>query len=112
MPHAYKALRIATAEDVQTAARYPGEYVLADARSERALGGTGKSFDWSLVTELARTRKLTLAGGLTPGNVAAAVRAVRPYCVDVASGVEPKGQPGIKDPELMEAFVRAATSAG
>ncbi len=112
LPHAYKALRIGTAADVAAAALYPGEYLLADAKSEGgALGGTGKTFDWSLVAGLARTRKLTLAGGLRPGNVAEAVRAVRPFCVDVASGVEPPGQPGIKDPRLIDAFVRAATSA-
>ncbi len=111
LPHAYKALRIGTAEDVAVAATYPGEYLLADAKSDGALGGTGKTFDWSLVAGLARTRKLTLAGGLRPDNVAEAVRAVRPFCVDVASGVEPEGQPGIKDPRLVEAFVRAATSA-
>ncbi len=111
LPHAYKALRIGDAADVARSALFPGEYLLADARSERALGGTGESFDWGLVTELAKTRKLTLAGGLRPENVAAAVRAVQPYCVDVASGVERRGQPGIKVPELMNAFVKEATSA-
>jgi phosphoribosylanthranilate isomerase len=111
LPHAYKALRIGSAGDVANAALYPGEYMLVDARSDGALGGTGETFDWSLVGTLARTRKLTLAGGLRPDNVTEAVRAVRPFCVDVASGVEPQGQPGIKDPRLIEAFVRAATSA-
>ena len=79
----------------------------ATARS----AGRAKTFDWSLVVGLARTRKLTLAGGLRPDNVAEAVRVVQPYCVDVASGVELAGYPGIKDRDLMNAFVTAATSA-
>jgi phosphoribosylanthranilate isomerase len=70
------------------------------------LGGSGRTFDWSLITELAKTRKLTLAGGLNPENVANAVRAVAPYCVDVASGVE--SSPGKKDPAKVRAFIAAA----
>jgi phosphoribosylanthranilate isomerase len=106
LPHAYKALRVATADDAARAAAYAGEHLLADAKVEGALGGTGATFDWSLVAGLATARKLTLAGGLTPGNVAAAVRAVGPYCVDVASGVE--SSPGVKDLALVRAFVDAA----
>ncbi len=106
LPHAYKALRVGSAEDVDDARRYPGVYLLVDARVEGALGGTGKTLDWALVAGLARQRKLTLAGGLTPENVGGAIRAVRPYCVDVASGVEKS--PGVKDAEKVAAFVRAA----
>lgn len=106
LPHAYKAVRVASAEDVAEARRYPGPYLLVDARVEGALGGTGKTLDWPLVAELATQRKLTLAGGLTPGNVAEAIRAVRPYCVDVASGVE--SAPGVKDEGKVRAFVQAA----
>lgn len=106
LPHAYKAVRIATAADVAEARAYGGPYLLADARVGGALGGTGKTFDWSLVTGLARERKLTLAGGLTPENVAAAIAAVGPYCVDVASGVE--SAPGVKDPARVRAFIEAA----
>lgn len=109
LPHAYKAVRIASADDVARASAYPGDYLLVDAKVEGALGGTGATFDWSLVRELARTRKLTLAGGLTPDNVARAVRELEPYCVDVASGVE--RSPGVKDPEKMRAFVEAARTA-
>lgn len=106
LPHAYQAVRIANAADADRAQNVPGEYLLVDAKVEGALGGTGQTFDWSLVEGLARTRKLTLAGGLNPGNVERAVRAVRPYCVDVASGVE--RAPGVKDPALVAAFVEAA----
>jgi phosphoribosylanthranilate isomerase len=107
LPHAYKAIRVAEPADVARAASYPGDYVLCDAKAPGgALGGTGHSFDWSLVAELARARKLTLAGGLTPDNVARAVAVVRPFCVDVASGVE--SAPGVKDPAKVRAFVAAA----
>ena len=106
LPHAYKAMRIGSAADVAAARAYPGEFLLVDAKVEGALGGTGASFDWSLVRELATERKLTLAGGLRPDNVAEAVRQVRPWCVDVAGGVETA--PGVKDLALVEAFVREA----
>lgn len=109
LPHAYKALRIGSAEDVARAASYPGDYLLADAKVEGALGGTGATFDWSLARDLAAARKLTLAGGLDPSNVAEAIRTVRPFCVDVASGVEQR--PGVKDAARMRAFIDAARSA-
>lgn len=110
LPHAYKAVRVATADDVALARTYPGEHILVDAKVSGALGGTGEAFDWSLVRGLAEERKLTLAGGLRPDNVARAIEAVRPYCVDVASGVE--RAPGDKDLDLVRAFVRAALGAG
>lgn len=106
LPHAYKAVRIATADDVATARSYPGDHILVDAKVGDALGGTGATFDWSLVSELARERRLTLAGGLRPHNVARAVRDVMPYCVDVASGVE--REPGIKDLDAVRAFIENA----
>jgi phosphoribosylanthranilate isomerase len=106
LPHAYKAVRVAGAEDVALAESMPGDYVMVDARVEGALGGTGRTFDWNLVVGLAQRRKLVLAGGLTPGNVAAAVAAVHPWCVDVASGVE--SAPGVKDLVKVRAFVEGA----
>jgi phosphoribosylanthranilate isomerase len=109
LPHAYKAVRIASREDVARARAMPGEYVLADAKVEGSLGGTGHAFDWSLVEDLARERRLVLAGGLTPENVARAVAAVRPWCVDVASGVE--SAPGVKDAGKVRAFIAAARGA-
>jgi phosphoribosylanthranilate isomerase len=110
LPHAYKAVRIATASDANEAQRMPGERLLADAKVEGELGGTGKVFDWRLVVELSRERKLVLAGGLTPENVAEAIRITRPFGVDVASGVE-AGDPRKKDPERVARFVRAVRSA-
>jgi phosphoribosylanthranilate isomerase len=109
LPHAYKAMRIGSPEDVLEAEAMPGEFLMVDAKVEGSLGGTGRRFDWNLVTGLAAKRKLVLAGGLTPENVAGAIREVRPWCVDVASGVE--RSPGMKDPDKVRAFIEAVRSA-
>jgi phosphoribosylanthranilate isomerase len=109
LPHAYKAVRIAVAEDVARARAFAGEYLLVDAFVPGTLGGTGKQVDFALVAPLAKERKLTLAGGLNKDNVAAAIAAVHPFCVDVASGVE--SSPGKKDHALVRAFVSAVTDA-
>jgi phosphoribosylanthranilate isomerase len=106
LPHAYGAVPVASAEDVAVAEAMPGEYVMVDAKVAGALGGTGHTFDWNLVVGLAGRRKLVLAGGLTPSNVAAAIARVGPWCVDVASGVE--SAPGVKDLGKVRAFVEAA----
>lgn len=71
--------------------------------------GSGEAFDWSAAAAWRGLPGLVLAGGLTPENVAAGVRELEPYAVDVASGVE--RAPGVKDPALVEAFVRAARAA-
>ncbi|HTB74741.1 MAG TPA: phosphoribosylanthranilate isomerase [Polyangiaceae bacterium] len=109
LPHAYKAVRVATRDDAERAGAMPGDYVLVDAKVDGALGGTGHAFDWSLVVDLATRRRLVLAGGLTPENVTRAVEMVRPWCVDVASGVE--SSPGVKDPAKVRAFVEAVRAA-
>lgn len=109
LPHAYKAIRVATSVDVARARTYPGERLLVDAKVEGALGGTGHVFDWSLVGDLAKERRLTVAGGLTPDNVAEAIRAVRPWGVDVASGVE--RAPGDHDLARVRAFLEAVRAA-
>jgi phosphoribosylanthranilate isomerase len=109
LPHAFKAVAIEDAADARRAASFPGERLLVDTKVSGASGGTGKVFDWQLVTDLALNRRLILAGGLTPANVAAAVRVLAPWGVDVASGVE--FVPGVKDPELVTAFVLAVRSA-
>lgn len=109
LPGAYKAVAIATAEDVDRAEAFGGDRLLVDAHAPGLLGGTGATFDWRLVSELVRRRRVVLAGGLRPENVAEAVRRVRPWGVDVASGVE--RSPGRKDAESLRAFVRAARAA-
>jgi len=108
---ALKAVRVGKGFAVQDALRYVGHAagVLVDTRlaGETALlGGTGVTFDWTLIRGLRdRVPFLMLAGGLSPDNVAEAIRAVRPHAVDVSSGVE--ARPGRKDPAKVRAFVEA-----
>jgi phosphoribosylanthranilate isomerase len=111
LPNAYKALRIAKASDVAQAERYSGDVLLVDAKVPGLLGGSGRSFDWQLVKALAHERKLLLAGGLGPDNVAEAIRAVRPHGVDVASGVERANEPRRKDGARLARFIEAARRA-
>jgi phosphoribosylanthranilate isomerase len=70
LPNAFKAVAIEDAADARRAASYPGERLLVDTKVAGASGGTGKVFDWQLVTDLTKSRQLILAGGLTPKNVA------------------------------------------
>jgi phosphoribosylanthranilate isomerase len=98
-----RALRVAAATDLAAIETVPAEMFLLDAPSP----GSGRTFDWSLARAAkSYGKKIILAGGLTPENVAQAVREVRPFGVDVASGVE--SQPGIKDAEKMRRFVDEA----
>jgi phosphoribosylanthranilate isomerase len=83
--------------------------VLFDVRVPGRSGGTGKRFDWSLVAGRQFGAPVLLAGGLDPGNVAEAIRRVRPWGVDVASGVETS--PGVKDAQKMRRFFEAVRSA-
>lgn len=109
LPTAYKAIRVKSGSAIALARSYPGEHILLDASVPGMPGGTGRTFDWTIAAEVAEERKVTLAGGLTPDNVAEAVRAVRPFRVDVASGVE--SALGRKDAELVRRFVEAAKAA-
>jgi len=72
-------------------------------------GGTGAAIDWSQAADIAQRRRVVLAGGLTPDNVASAIRAVRPYGVDVSSGVE--SAPGVKDFQKVAQFIANAREA-
>ena len=101
-----KALRAAPGVDLAAlAARYPTDYVLADSFVSGTAGGTGHPLDLAAAAAIPPAR-LFLAGGLRPETVAAAVRTVRPFAVDVASGVE--ASPGRKDHGKLEAFIRSA----
>ncbi|MFZ1863690.1 MAG: phosphoribosylanthranilate isomerase [Polyangiales bacterium] len=106
LPYAYKALGVQDRSVVELSRAYPGEHLLLDASVPGLPGGTGRTFDWDIAAEVAKERKLTLAGGLRPQNVAQAVRTVQPHRVDVASGVEKS--PGRKDLSLVHAFIAAA----
>lgn len=104
-----KAFRVAGPEDLEAIPAYrSAAAVLLDSRSD-GFGGSGRAFDWGLARRAAGARPLILAGGLSPGNVARAIRAVRPFAVDAASGLE--SSPGVKDREKMALFVRAAQEA-
>jgi phosphoribosylanthranilate isomerase len=105
-----KALRVRQGFDAAACALYPVDAVLLDAYAVDAFGGTGHTFDWTLARQArAKVARLFLAGGLTPDNVAEAVRAVRPHAVDVCSGVE--ASPGRKSPQLMRRFVEQVRSS-
>jgi len=105
-----KAVRVRPETDLlQFATRYAGSQgLLLDAYSPTAHGGTGERFDWSLIPpDLGKP--VILAGGLDPGNVGSAVRQVRPWAVDVSSGVE--STKGIKDAARMAAFIKEVNNA-
>ena len=110
----FKALRPTSAAEAGIDAEWyadlgprDGPQLLIDAYDPKEYGGTGKRADWNAAADLCQTcPRLVLAGGLTPQNVAAAVEAVRPWAVDVSSGVEIK--PGSKDPDKVRAFVSSA----
>ena len=86
-----------------------GDALLLDTYDPTLPGGTGKSFPWALAREANRFGTIILAGGLTPENVEQAIREVRPFAVDVASGVE--SAPGVKDPAKLRAFFAAVAKA-
>ncbi|MFN8433345.1 MAG: phosphoribosylanthranilate isomerase [Anaerolineales bacterium] len=103
-PHAFRAFR-GIPESNAGYERTEAPAMLIDAAVKGVYGGSGVTADWSAAAELAKKYPLLLAGGLTPENVADAVRQVRPWGVDVASGVE--SAPGEKDAEKISAFVKA-----
>ena len=100
-----KAIRVTGPASLAALLSYEVQGFLLDAPGP-GFGGSGTSFDWSLAAEAAASVPVLLAGGLTPENVAEAIRAVRPWGVDVASGVEVS--PGVKDPEKLRRFIVAA----
>lgn len=103
-----KALRVRDATSLEHADRFSTPHLLLDAHAESGYGGTGLRFDPTLAAEAVQRfprLQIILAGGLRPDNIADAVRAVRPYAVDVASGVE--SAPGRKDRDKMAALMTA-----
>jgi phosphoribosylanthranilate isomerase len=105
-----KAFRIKNAESLKRLPEFKTDAWLLDAHVADKPGGTGAQFNWDLAIEAQKLgRPIFLAGGLTPENVADAVRKVHPYGVDVSSGVE--SSPGKKDHAKVRAFIQAAKNA-
>ncbi len=108
-----QALRLAPGQDPGEATVQPkwGSTVVLDAFSADGYGGTGELVDWADAAMLVRQMDVPviLAGGLNPHNVAEAIQAVRPYAVDVSSGVE--ASPGVKDPAKVRDFIQAVREA-
>jgi phosphoribosylanthranilate isomerase len=104
---AIKALRVKDENSLADLAPYQGivQTLLLDAYKKGQVGGTGATFDWRLALQAQAYGRIILAGGLTPENVAQAIRAAQPQAVDVASGVE--AAPGKKDPEKLRGFFAA-----
>ena len=104
-----KALRVQNADSLAALENYATDAFLLDAYSKSGLGGTGEKFNWDLAIEAQKFGKpIFLAGGLTPANVADAVKKVNPFAVDVSSGVE--SAPGKKDAAKVRAFIAAVKS--
>ena len=104
-----RGLALQTADDLDLLAPHPADAFILDAYAPGDYGGTGRLSDWHLATEALRCfpgKTFLLSGGLTPENVARAMRDVRPFGVDVASGVE--SAPGVKDHTKIRAFISAA----
>jgi phosphoribosylanthranilate isomerase len=105
-----KALRVKKSLQPSKLARFKhASALLLDGFDANQWGGTGRRFDWRVAGRARRGAKLFLAGGITPENVAQAIRTAKPYAVDVCSGVEAK--PGKKDPKRLKAFMREVEKA-
>lgn len=104
-----KAFRVHAVSDLEAARAYRVDYFLVDAYVPGHYGGTGQKGNWEAIARWKPERPVILAGGLDADNVGEAVRLVRPFAVDVASGVETS--PGVKDPHAMRRFVENAKSS-
>jgi len=105
----FKAIHITGVESLAAMKLYGVDAFLLDTHRDGDFGGTGETFDWDVARKAKQFGKVIMAGGLTPQNVSAAVRLVRPYGVDVSSGVE--ARPGIKDNKKIADFIRRAREA-
>lgn len=100
-----KVIRVKDKSDLDKVAQYSAQAILFDTYSDQEYGGTGESFDWEILNNLLSEKKIILSGGLNPENVLEAVQIVRPYAVDVSSGVE--DTPGKKDHTKIKKFIGA-----
>lgn len=103
-----KAVRVSGRDDLRGLDSYDVRAFLLDTFCEGVKGGTGRTFDWDIALEAKKLGTVILSGGLTPENVADAIRHVRPWAVDVTSGVEKA--PGRKDPEKIKRFIDGVRS--
>ena len=100
-----KALRVKNADSLKNINAYDVSGFLLDSYSDESKGGTGQVFDWNLALRAKKQGPVILAGGLNPYNVYTAIHRVRPYGVDVCSGVE--NSPGIKDQKKIREFIKS-----
>lgn len=104
-----KTIAVSDSFDPKLAQAYQVDAIMLDTRDNRLRGGTGRVFDWSIAQEVSQmVPKLYLAGGLSPENIAEAIRKVRPYAVDACSALEDR--PGVKNHERVRAFVDTVRS--
>jgi phosphoribosylanthranilate isomerase len=108
-PHVIKAFRVAALSDLEAFEHYTASAFLLDTYSPAKYGGTGQVFNWEIAVEAKRYGSIILAGGLTADNVAKAVAKVRPYAIDVSSGVE--RAKGKKDLVKLRLFIERAKAA-
>ena len=101
-----KAVRVKDAESLKGMSDFDVSGFLLDAYNEESRGGTGRVFDWNLALRAKKQGPVIIAGGLNPYNVYTAIHRVKPYGVDVCSGVDKS--PGVKDPEKISEFIKAA----
>lgn len=104
-----KAVRVRSGADIQALSSFHTDYHLLDSYTAGVPGGTGETFAWEIARSHHGRTPVILSGGLTPDNVAAAIEAVHPFAVDVASGTE--ASPGVKDPDKLKAFAAAVRAA-
>lgn len=108
-PRVIKCLRVGDFVDLKLLETFHVSAFLLDTYSPRQFGGTGQVFNWDIAVEAKRFGRIILSGGLTPDNIGNAVRRVKPYAVDVSSGVEQ--EKGKKDLKKMKAFIEKAKAA-
>lgn len=103
-----KAVRVQSGEQILKAQRLPCDYLLLDAYSKNAYGGTGEAFRWDIIPK-DLSRLFFLAGGLNESNITEAIKSVQPYCIDVSSGVETGGA---KDKEKIRQIINIVRGVG
>lgn len=104
-----KGFRIKNSESIKNVENYRASTILLDAWSEKEYGGTGNTFDWTLLSDLSSSLKVILAGGLNPGNIRQAILTTKPYAIDVSSGVEIS--PGVKSISKINALLAEVNQA-